>query len=355
MVANIFFTGLTWAWVVANVVDVIANVDVFGQRFRSIVDEMNALMSSRGVSDEMKMRVRQYLQESFSIHRDRHNHKTIEWLSPGLQGELAIASGVQKVIKCISYFKQCEQTGWLVDLALFFVPFLYSPSEYIMDRNSVAVIRKGTCQRKLSVIGRDAVIGEDMILNTDILKDTTCPRAITLCETMSLHRSDLATVCEKHGQLNQTLRRARIRLAVKRAVTYLARKSWAAKRKVRLQVATGTSSTNTGITLNRNNPDIGPAIPIKAASAGWAESFRNVSRGGGLGEEIRQIGVHLINIEKRLESQQSLHQRLDAIEKRLDHIESPRRAPNRGAGWRCFSSPPNQREEKKARIGKAEL
>jgi hypothetical protein len=361
MVVNIFFTGLTWAWVVANVVEIIANVDVFGQKFKQIEDEMNSLMRSRGVDGEITARVRQYLQESYSIHRTRHNHKTIEWLSPGLQGELAIASGVGEVCKCISYFKGCSQPDWLIDMAQHFVPFLFSPGEFIMDRNSVSVIRKGNCQRKLSIIGRDAVIGEDMILTTDILKDTTCPRAMTLCETMSLHRSDLVTVCEKHGELNQTVRRAQVRLAVRRAVTYLARKSWANRQsKVRLSFTSnfanqsgmrGVQSTFTnqsGITLNRSHSN--KPIPIKATSAGWAESFKQARHGGGLLDELRAVQKQLASIERRLDGQQSLHQRLDAIEERLD---SPRRNPNRG--WRCFSSPPTQREEKKARVGKIEI
>jgi len=218
MIFTIFVTGLTWAWVVAIVVNVINNMDIYGSTFNQTMDDLNLLMRTRSVQPSLRLRIRKHLYESQHVHRMRHQLATTTWLSASLQGELAMQSGVGEVIDCIWYLRRL-QPQVLIEIALHFKPDLFSPNEYIMDQHSVTVIRKGSCMKNGKIMSRNDVIGEDMILATDYLKDTSCPRSITYLEVMTLSKDGLMSVCMKYPEFDQRLRKAQVKLALWRAFT----------------------------------------------------------------------------------------------------------------------------------------
>lgn len=226
MTLTIFATGLTWAWVVANVVDVIAKFDIYGSHFNQAMDDLNLLMSTNGVEPQLQLKVRKFMHESYYVHRERHHLETVRWLSEGLQGEIAVCSGVDSICRCVPYLRDVltMNDSWITDIAQHFHPQMFSPKEFLFTKDSLCVIRKGSAVRRGKILMRDAVIGEDMILTTEILKDAACPRTLTTCEVMSLTRESLRKVCEKHQGLNQYIRRAQVRLAVRRGFVYIASK-----------------------------------------------------------------------------------------------------------------------------------
>mmetsp|Transcript_114385 Transcript_114385/g.363501 ORF Transcript_114385/g.363501 Transcript_114385/m.363501 type:complete len:617 (+) Transcript_114385:261-2111(+) len=224
MTITVFLTGLTWAWVVANVVGVIGQLDMFSISFNQAMDDLNTLMAFREVDKSLQIRVRKHMHEAYHVHQSRHHWEMIQWLSPMLQGELAVCSGKDQVCNCIWYFRGLARGQWLTDLVLHFVPDLFSADETIMDRSAVSVIRKGSCAKKGKILTKDAIFGEDMILATEALKDTACPRTLTIVESMKLSRYGLREVCERHDAVNLSVRRAQIKLAVCRALVLLAQK-----------------------------------------------------------------------------------------------------------------------------------
>eukprot|EP00930_Biecheleria_cincta_P082927 TRINITY_DN72561_c0_g1_i1.p1 TRINITY_DN72561_c0_g1~~TRINITY_DN72561_c0_g1_i1.p1 ORF type:complete len:690 (-),score=97.02 TRINITY_DN72561_c0_g1_i1:226-2295(-) len=226
MTVTILATGLTWAWVVANVVDVIAKFDIYGSHFNQAMDDLNVLMSTNGVDSHLQLKVRKFMHESYYVHRERHHQETVKWLSEGLQGEIAVSSGVDAICRCVSYLRDvmAMDDQWISDIAQHFHPQMYSPKEFLFSKDSLCVIRKGSAVKRGRILMRDAVIGEDMILTTDILKDSAGSRTLTSCEVMSLTRESLRKVCEKHAGLNQYIRRAQIKLAVRRGFVYIASK-----------------------------------------------------------------------------------------------------------------------------------
>jgi len=211
--------GILWAWVLAHFVNVITNIDQFATEARQLMDDLNLLMEHRHLNPALRHRLRKHLYESFNVHRQRHQQRTVKWLSAGLQGELAVQSGVDQACDCIWYMRNLEQEV-IIAIAQRFVGDMFSPNEYIRDRYSVSVIRRGTSLRRTKLLTRDDVIGEDMILATEHLVDTVCPRTVTFVEVMSLSRNDLLSVCESHQGFDQRVRKAQVRLAVRRAVVY---------------------------------------------------------------------------------------------------------------------------------------
>lgn len=231
MIITIFITGLTWAWVVGNVVDVITNSDVYQSHFNQTMDDLNVLMRTRGVKKELTLRIRRHLYESEMVHRHRHQLQTVTWLSDSLQGEIAIESGVNEILKCVWYLRDLP-TPVVVELAMHFKPDLFSPYEVIMDSFNLYVIRKGVCIRRGKFLLRGSCFGEDIILATDLLKDSVCPRTMTFVEVMSLGLQELHACCLRFPDFDIALRKAQIRLAVQRAFCFdAARARWIAERK----------------------------------------------------------------------------------------------------------------------------
>lgn len=221
---TVFMAGLMWAWVVANVVGIIGEMDGFSVCFNQAMDELNTLMVFRDVDRTLQKRVRRHMHEAFSVHQSRHHWQLTSWLSPALQGELAVASGIDEVCRCVWYFKRLPNGSWITDLVLQFRAELFSAKETILDRTSVSVIRRGSCLKKGRVLSKGDIFGEDMILTTEALRDTSCARALGILEVMNLSKSGLRSVCELHECVNLAVRRAQIKLAVWRSLVMLADK-----------------------------------------------------------------------------------------------------------------------------------
>jgi len=260
MILTIILSGITWSWVVASVVDVMTNMDIFGTQFNQIMDDLNGLMSSHGVNRSLRYRIRSHLHESYSVFRRRHNQKAIHWLSDGLQGELAIQSGVDKVCDKIWYFNAVPM-HIKVELADDFRPEVFSPGELIGKQEKASVIIRGSCVRKGRILTRDYVVGADFILASEWLRDASCPRALTFCEMMSIHREVLREVCYRHPEFDRHLRRAQVRLAVWRGFVF------AAKEKAS-KGARRSSQWDSSAVFGRTITDKG----LSESERGWADS-----------------------------------------------------------------------------------
>jgi len=215
-------TGFAWAFVLASTVNIITNMDAYRGRFNQLMDDLNLLMESRNLGPSLRWRLRRHMHEAFDVHRQRHQQRTLHWLSASLQGEVAIQSGADHVCDCVWYLRGLHQDV-LIELVQLFLADMYSPNEFIESYSTVSVIRRGTCIRKGRILTRDCVIGEDMILMTDFLRETQFPRTLTFLEVMSLTRYDLRAVCDRHPAFSRRVRLAQVKLAIWRGFVYTAR------------------------------------------------------------------------------------------------------------------------------------
>jgi len=220
---TIFCAGFMWAGVVAIIVNVVTNWDPYANDFQKLSDNLNMLMESRGLPNQLRTRARKHIHESYEIYRHRSQRETIKALSPGLQVEFAIASGQAQVMECVSFLRGVGEEV-VSDLVSFLEPEMYSPYEFVIDRSCVSVIRWGSCWWKVRLITRDAVIGEDMILSSTILKDPVRPKTLTYVELLSLSRADLGKLCAMFPHFNVRVRLAQVRMAVRRGVVAYAKR-----------------------------------------------------------------------------------------------------------------------------------
>jgi len=319
MIATIFLTGITWAWVVANIVNVITNMDVFGTHFNQMMDDINRLMNTVGVTTDVKLRIRRHIHESYNVQRQRHHQHAIHWLSAGLQGELAIESGIDRVCDRIWYFKGV-QLSVLIDLADEFKANLFSPNETIMDRNSASVILRGSCMMRGKLFSKDAVIGEDMILVSQHLRDSSCPRTITFLEVMTIHRDSLKEAALKFPDFNVRLRRAQIKLALWRAFV---RTAGAIKKKGYIQRHSYWDTYYLNVAAGK-----GPATSkmlVKNQWQGWVESLDHTQQS----RDIPRLEANLEILDVRIQGlfhradqrSQSLERRVESMEGKLESMD----------------------------------
>lgn len=280
-----------WAWVLAHMVSMLQNMDVFATESNQLMDDLNLLMDHRALEPGLRQRCRKHMYESFHVHRQRHQQRTVKWLSAGLQGEIAVESGVDKACDCVWYLRSISTTV-LIAIAQRFVGDVFSPSEYINIRYAVSVIRKGTCVRRGRLLTRDHVIGEDMILATEHLVDTTAPRTLTFVEVLTLSRNDLISVCESHPDFDRRVRKAQIRLAVWRAIVREADAKKRGRVSILLQHAVEPGSTTQAGA--RVSPSFSQSIGVVGALRGFSpqESIASV---------VEQMGA----LKRRLEEMQA--------------------------------------------------
>lgn len=262
MILTIFLTALTWAWVVATVVNVLEGIDVFGTHFQQIMDDMNRLMGCKEISPPLKFKVRRHIQRAYTVQRERYHHACIEWLSEGLQGELAIESGLDLIFNEFWYLRDVD-LKIKIELADEFKADLFSPHEYIMESDKALVIVQGICERKCKVVGRWGVLGEDVILVSEHLRDTSCPWTLSFLDVMSIHRDSLKTAAVKFPEFDRRLRRGQIKLALWRSFVLEAEKKKAKAARDAKKVRFGTQPRAAK-----------PRPPgSRARMSSWAQSF----------------------------------------------------------------------------------
>lgn len=346
LIVTNLLTGITWAWVVANVVNFITNMDVYGTHFNQIMDDVNSLMNTSAISPHLKFRIRRHIHESYNIQRRRHHQEAIKWLSAGLQGELAIESGVARICFHIWYFRDARSSV-LIELADEFHGNIFSPNEIIMNRNSASVITRGSCIKRGKMFSRDAVLGADMILATESLRDTACPRTITYMEVMEIHRDSLKEAATKFPEFDQRLRRAQIKLGFWRAFVRTAEQI-----KIRREQAnkgrkkSGTMWDKQFFSGNGDAPVVTAQEVVKAEPkrVGWVESMDRTNNGfahvhiaqqltraptvqiaesnSEVLDQLDRLTGGMGELEKREQlRQRAVEERFDKIEERVDKMD----------------------------------
>merc|ERR1719469_1403723 len=102
------FMGCIWGWVLATVCGLISSSDHCSTEQDQVMDDLSSLMDYRGLSSTLRRRSRRHLYEAFYVNRMRHQQRTMQWLSSGLRGEIALESGLQRICRKIWYMADAK-------------------------------------------------------------------------------------------------------------------------------------------------------------------------------------------------------------------------------------------------------
>ena len=123
---------------------------------------------------KLQKRLRLHVYQTAQLSRAKAFTPTMDCLSPGLQGEVALVRSAKWIDK-VWYYREAG-VNFIVDLSKELEPNVYACGERIRTRKVLFIIGNfGVVARAGKILISGGVWGEDMILRNEILIDQVCP------------------------------------------------------------------------------------------------------------------------------------------------------------------------------------
>lgn len=314
--------GYIWAYIVGTIVSILASIDPENKEFKHTLDQLNSLMSRRGLPSELQVRMRQYMYETrrFSILKSQRN-LVERYLSHGLQREVASQSAeVSCIMKTVWWIYDMEDEA-VLDIVRVLEPVAYGSSELISIREAMIIIQKGIAGIKGRVLARGDVWGQtDILLDTPGLVDSAMPRTVSYMEILLLSKRSLVEVCRNYPRVDRRLRRAQIRSAAARAFIQAAEKIKRAKKAQRRTRAPKTSGDRRNCEPPMDDPltsFVNPGIKANILSREVGKDVRC---------DLQDLRDLLMLV---LKNQNSLEERVDALTEEVQNLSSLQKQPSK--------------------------
>lgn len=214
--------SLTWAWVVANIVSIMATLNRAANDHLQTLDCINELLREKNVRIQLGRRLREY----FTRLRDVKEHDFVGALIDQLSPELRID------VVCTMHSEWIEKVWWLrrvpmrsdfiVDLTQSMRSSLHTPNEFIANKKELSIIRQGLCIHGGQLMTKGNVFGEDMLLNNEILRKPHATLALTFLYIHVLTKASFNRILSKHPDVQPMVRKAYVVFVVIRGMLHKA-------------------------------------------------------------------------------------------------------------------------------------
>uniref|UniRef100_A0A7S2P568 Cyclic nucleotide-binding domain-containing protein n=1 Tax=Zooxanthella nutricula TaxID=1333877 RepID=A0A7S2P568_9DINO len=203
----VVISGISWAVVLGQVCGTIANLNKDEQAFRSIMDELNVMMTDRVMPLEMRRRLRSFFLSNKSAQRRARHMRILNSMSPGLKGEVVMELNrvwIQKVSILNSILLDARASdglylhAFVVDVSMGLQTAFHAQSETFGSIQALYILGRGVVCRSCRLHSAGAVWGVDFLLSTrELLEPFEC-LALTYVEVMSLPRGKFFELVEEH-------------------------------------------------------------------------------------------------------------------------------------------------------------
>lgn len=163
---------------------------------------------------EMRIRLREYFQQTVHVRFTQKRAELLESMSPSLKSEVAWQCNKEWLSKV--WFLRGSSQSFLVQLSLKLTAQVFAPGENA-PAGRLYIVHRGVALYGGKVYGSGRVWGEDMILTSDHLQKKYSARAMIFLSVFSLSREDLEEVAGHFPMELRRIRRAAITLATRRA------------------------------------------------------------------------------------------------------------------------------------------
>jgi hypothetical protein len=322
-------SGFIWAYIVGSIVTILSNLDPHAVTFKQNIDDLNQLMECRGLPQELRVRIRTYMQRSSEFTRISSQRQLLEnFVSRGLQREV--------VAKCPEVFAMLDGVFWvdgleepaILEIVRALQPNSFAPNEIMNLPDTMIVMHKGIAGVKGRVLARGEVWGaSDILLDTPQLKEGAMPRSISYVEIFVLTRRSLLDVARCFPAADRRLRRAQIRTAMFRAFIRAAQKKKRASDRIMrtggrlannrscsaVSLASQGSSGPGGVDAVHDSFGVGSFVH---PGMNWFELGAHGARQGEEnGVDLPELKVLILKI---MHKQDAMAKNLHAVESRLD-------------------------------------
>ena len=182
--------ALLWGHVIGTFVTVISQYNPDLTWFRTTMDSLNRFMAINQLPPEMRVRLREFFQQSRHVHRGQQRRQLLQLMSPLLQGEVALAIN-EKWVERVRFLKGAEKE-LVVLVAISLSPTVFAPGE-MATPGYLYIVHKGVALYGGRVLTSGAVWGQDMILRRQMLCRHSA-RAISYLEVFRISRSQVRSI-----------------------------------------------------------------------------------------------------------------------------------------------------------------
>lgn len=217
-----FASSFLWARVLSDIMNAITNGDTHKLKFRQTLDDLNYMMADQNLPGGLRRRLRGFFFQVQNLQRVQSFQGVIEQMSPALQGELALTVNevwVRKVWYFDAHFDALPP-AFVVGVAGALHISVYAQQELFGEPWTLYILHRGLCVRSLRVLRSGSVWGEDFVLSLEshALVDNSQACALTFVEVASLTRDSFKPLLERFPHVQQLIRKATVRIAVRAGI-----------------------------------------------------------------------------------------------------------------------------------------
>jgi hypothetical protein len=206
--------SMVWGLILGTIVGDLSSLNPEMMSFRNTMSELNRMMVREELPRAMRVRLREYFQQTVHIRTSNKRLELLELMSPALRVE--VAWEVNKRWLSRVWFLEGASLSFLVQLALVLKPVVFAPGE-IAPRGPLYIVNRGLALYGGAVYVRGSYFGEDVILTSQHLLRTYCALAMNYLEVFVLARQNLEDVAAIFPAQQARIRRHAVRLACRRA------------------------------------------------------------------------------------------------------------------------------------------
>lgn len=223
LAAVFLMTGMAagWAYIIGEITASMSNLNPHEVGFKQSVDALNSLLLDWNVPHEKRKSLRTYFHEAKDLWRYLEQKRTLDQLSPNMQGEISLMLHNEWIGK-VRYLRHQDTTA-LMPVLHHLRAMMYGPGEMTSKERCLYIVWRGLCIRRGRIFSRNEVWGEDMILHNDLLRSSCTARAVGYVELFMLIYEDLCEIAEKVPEIKQAVEKQRKYIALLRAFVLIKR------------------------------------------------------------------------------------------------------------------------------------
>lgn len=306
--------AFVWAYIVGEIVALLSSMDPHSTLFRQQVDDLQRLMTNRGLPSELQVKLRSFMHSAKDSKFQNMQQELLgDSVSQSLQRDVARHSALCEDFQNSVHWAKDLQPEAVLDILRKLSGRSFGPGEFIQLPQTLIVIRRGVAAVRGRILRRGDVYGQwELLLVSPNLIDTAMLKTLTFVDVLILTRESLVTVCQSFPKADQRLRRAQIRTALCRAFV-------ATAAAIRAMKKTGRKSVRMGNHLDSCTP---PA-PGSDAATSWIRPgenrLTNQPRTGN--EDIVPLSSVVTLLEALTERSKAIEDVMKTFDNRLDGIE----------------------------------
>jgi potassium voltage-gated channel Eag-related subfamily H protein 7 len=220
-VVTMVLVSLVWAFVVGNIVTVLATLNPHETHFKQNMDDLNMLLSDWSVPQHLRVQLRRYFVQAKQMNHYLEQKLLLERVSPHLHAEVSIHLH-QEWVKNVKFFNRLPLVE-LISVVRLLTTVMYAPEEDIPAHRSLFIVWRGMCVRRGRVYLRNDVWGDDMILENRVLRSSVSSRAVSFVELLILDYYELEEHVGRSPALSQEINAAKKFIAFTKGMLLLKR------------------------------------------------------------------------------------------------------------------------------------